>query len=248
MITAALAIVTVGIIPPHNESGFPAAGQFAAQKVGPVGGNAVAIAPRWALGCAHGGGGAYFVEGKQRFKIKRRIQHPKADLALWELSEPAKHYSEPLFLPFKGGMQGRTVTLVGFGGSGERFDYGYDGRLYTENVKRSATNVADEERRFNRFSSFDSQILVYDIDKPGSKDKGTLGGSATKQEGGIGMGDSGSPWFTMEGGKPRVVAISVYTLGHPKIKDKAYPWGAQGGGIHIYAYRDWIKKAFAGKL
>ena len=244
MLAASLSLL---VMPNHIETGFPAAGQFSGDLKTPAVGNGVAIAPKWVLSAAHAGGGAYFVQGKTRTKIKRRIDHPQADLCIYELATPLKEFAPILFSEFKK-LKGRELWLVGFGETGEQFDWGFDGRKRTGGKKRSVTNTIDEERLFDRYSRFKSQILVYDLDDPAGKTPGSLGShKATQREGIIGAGDSGSPWFVMEAGKPRVIGISAYLLGNPKGGNRAFSWGAQGGGVHLYAYKSWLEATMAGK-
>jgi hypothetical protein len=244
MLAASLSLL---VMPNHIETGFPAAGQFSGDLKSPAGGNGVAIAPKWVLSAAHAGGGAYFVQGKTRTKIKRRIDHPQADLCIYELATPLKQYSPVLLAEFKK-LKGRELWLVGFGETGEQFDWGFDGRQRTGGTKRSVTNRIDEERLFDRYSRFKSQILVYDLDDPTGKSKGSLGSDkATQREGTIGAGDSGSPMFVMEAGKPRVVGINAYLLGNPLRSDRGFAWGKQAGAVYVFAYRAWLENAMSGK-
>jgi len=245
---AALAIAFLAMIPNQLESGFPAVSQFASSAGGRGVGNGVAIAPRWVLSCGHGAGGAFWLQGGKSFKVKRRVACTNGgtpvDLALYELEEPVSQFYSPLFVPFAGkaGLQGKEFRMIGFGETGPKFDFGYDGRQRTEGVKRFATNAIDSTFLFTAYAPFKTQVLVYDIDKPNSKEKGSLGGVATKSEGGICGGDSGSPWLVNNKGKWNVVGISVYTLGDPNHGPWAFAWGAQGAGTDLYAYREWIKK------
>jgi hypothetical protein len=238
-------------MPEYKEPGFPASGQVSATLASPAVGNATAVAPKWVLTCGHGGSASYFVQGKKRFKIKRRFDHKSAggnaDLALYELEQPVSVYSPILFAPFngKGGLKAREFTLVGFGETGIKFAWGLDGRQRTGGVKRSATNRIDAAQTFTRFAPFRTEVLVYDLDQGGAKSLGTLGGPATAREGGIGGGDSGGAWYVMEKGKPMVVSVCVYLMGHPKGGPHAFAWGSQGAGVHLYAYRDWIQKTMA---
>lgn len=245
---ATFVLATVAMIPNRPESGFPAVSQFAASPDGHGMGNGVAIAPRWVLSCGHGNGSAYWLQAGKAFKVKRRVACSSGgspvDLALYELEKPVAEFHPPLFLPFAGksGLKGKEFRMIGFGETGPKFDFGYDGRQRTEGIKRFATNAMDSTLFFTAYAPFKTQVLVYDIDKPNSKEKGSLGGVATKSEGGICGGDSGSPWLVSNKSKWNVVGISVYTLGDPKHGPWAFAWGAQGAGVDLYTYRDWIKK------
>ena len=244
-------LAAIAMIPDRPEPGFPAVGQFASSPDGGGIGNGVAIAPRWVLSCGHGEGAAYWLQSGKHFKIKRRVAGKMAgspiDLALYELETSVKEFVPPLFLPFEGksGLRGKEVRLVGFGETGIPFDYGYDGRQRTGGKKRFVTNALDSTMLFTAYAPFRTQVLVYDIDNPNRKDRGSLGGVATPFEGGIGNGDSGSPWLLKVKGKWAVVGISVYTMGDPKGGPHAFAWGAQGAGADLYSYRDWIRKTIS---
>lgn len=243
-----LVLAATAMIPDQPEQGFPSVSQFANSPGGAGMGNGVAISPRWVLSCGHGAGGAYWLQSGKSFKVKRRVpctvKGSQADLALFELEKPVKEFTPAAFLPFEGpkGLRGKEVRLVGFGETGVAFDYGYDGRQRTGGTKRFVTNHLDSRMLFTAYRPFKTQVLVYDIDKPGTQDKGSLGGPATASEGGIGNGDSGSPWLLKQDGKWSVVAISVYTMGDPKRGPHAFAWGAQGAGTDLNTYREWIKQ------
>src|SRR5205085_5105216 len=117
MMFATLATLALAVMPPYPESGYLASGQLSQTLKSAPMGNATAIAPRWLISAAHVGPAQYFVQGKQRFKIKRHIPNPDADLALFELEQPVKQFAPLLLLPFGGqsGLKGREFTLVGFG-------------------------------------------------------------------------------------------------------------------------------------
>lgn len=210
-------------------------GQFRDRADGRPFGNVVAIAPTWALGCGHARGGGFFTQGGTTVRILERVSEGKADLALYRLEKPVKHFSEPFYSQK---LRGRVFTMVGYGESGLRFDWGWDGRRGTAGVKRSATNTIDLQRTFS-WGPFRSVTFEYDLDSPSTK-------GATPDEGGIAKGDSGCAWFVQEAGRHRVIAVGAYALGNPNSKSgKAYEWGAKGLGVSLTAYKGWIQATIA---
>jgi hypothetical protein len=246
-------LAALAIMPERLETSLPFVSQFAASAKGRGIGNGVAISPTWVLSCGQGGGRKYWIQDGRHIKIKRRVDcyvdKSRVDLALFKLKTPVKEFVSPLFLPFegKGGLKLRGVRLVGFGETGVAHDYGYDRGAGTAGKKRYATNIVDSRMFYTGFAPFRTQVLVYDIDKPKTKDRGSLGYWATKYEGGMGAGDSGAPWLIKIDGVWRVVGISVYTLGDPKHGPHPYAWGAQGTGVDLNSYSAWIKKTISAR-
>lgn len=224
-------------------------------------GTATAIGPRHVLTAAHvvdlnndgkvnqrdNATGTYFVlnfgeDQSHRIAIEKFDIHPNFtgfnrpavndDLAILTLSEDLPKgvpiYPIADFDLFAGNL----ITLVGYGRSGDGVK-GYDTSA-SLTVKRSGANVVDA------FYIQDDKNLpavneVFRFDYDSSIGSGPLGGSGVFNETQLGQGDSGGPSFIHTGSGFTIVGVNTFNQGA-----KAPKYGSMGGGMNVFAYRDFI--------
>lgn len=223
----ALPVASFAIIPNYGEDTF-------FTGVGQLGGaSCVAIAPNWVITARHVGGTTVSFNGSN-FTAVQRFDHDEADIALlkFNVSLGVPTYGIDFNSPL-----GRTVTLVGFGGTGTA---GATGVTITggAGVRRSADNVVDRANRvtFDNIDFFDS--WEYDLDGPTGN--GTLGGPALAREGGLWFGDSGGAWLVDNGGSWNLVGVNSY-IDDGNNNQQYSDWGDLGGGVALRSYQGWIE-------
>lgn len=195
-------------------------------------GEAVLIAPRWALTAGHVARGKplerlRIVFGGVEHRVERVVVHrsyrgERHDLALVRLAIPVARVT-PLDLSREPVADGTEVTVAGRGdhGDAERGVVGNDGAF------RVATNrvaYQDEDRIYLRF----------DPDGP----------DATAREGITAAGDSGTPALVDRDGRFVVVGIGSMGLSPPGKRYGHY--GSVDAFVHVPRYVDWIDAVLEG--
>lgn len=156
------------------------------------------------------------------------------DLAILTLASPLPAGVPTYSLPTSDLAAGTTVTMVGYGRSGD----GVNG--YTTNaswtIKRTGENNADAfygQDDAGRPAA--NEVFRFDFDGPtgtGSFGGPTLGNNRETQ---IGGGDSGGPSFVVSGSTYTIVGVNTFTQG-----TNAPKFGSLGGSINVYPYLGWI--------
>lgn len=155
------------------------------------------------------------------------------DIAVVQLSEAVPEGVAIYGLNTAPPMPGMTLTLVGYGSSGN----GVEGVTVGGNptVKRTGKNnvdavVPDDE------GSKRLEVYLYDFDGPEGTphpgDGSTLGNGIETTVGG---GDSGSPAFIESDGHWLLAGINTFQLGATAPK-----FGSGGGGMLVSTYAEWI--------
>lgn len=218
-------------------------------------GSGVAISSTWVLTASHTGGTHIETAPGRRIPIQQRIAHTvtsgnPADLALLKLGGSVASTSRIFYGAYTGtgGLKNRTCRLVGYGLTGTSNSTGWRLIDNTWGVRRAAQNVIDDLRTVsvNVGSSTTPRIktgqyLIFDLDRPGSSARGSLGGSAVTDEGGIAAMDSGGGMFVQQSGSWQLVAINAMTGTMPGIPT-AYHYGGIGFSVYLTPYRDWIAR------
>ncbi|HET6574958.1 MAG TPA: S1 family peptidase [Fimbriiglobus sp.] len=143
-------------------------------------------------------------------------------------------------LPTSDLAAGTTVTMVGYGRSGD----GVSGYTTTASfsVKRTGENNADVfEGQDDPGRDPADEVFLFDFDGPsgnGSLGGGTLGND---RETTLGGGDSGGPSFVPNGSGYTLVGVNTFTQGF----DAPF-FGSLGGGINVYPYVGWIESVLSG--
>lgn len=188
------------------------------------------------------------------------------DVAIITLSEPApievpiySLYTDPV-------TAGTTLTLAGYGKSGDGRDGFGPGASFT--IKRTGKNDADlfaindedaDPGEINLFTSDDdpagtfNEAFVFDFDAPegyvnneGNPVPNAFGGDSLGNliETTVGGGDSGGPSFYLTGEGDYLLAgvntFSFTAIDSPSKEFDAPLFGSGGGGMLVPAYADWI--------
>lgn len=160
------------------------------------------------------------------------FNHPTAtnDLAILTLSQPVPLGTPTYSVLGQDIAQGMTLTLVGYGQSGNG-DVGANVAA-TATVKRVGYNVLDT---LSNYVQGVAELWHYDFDGPTGN--GLLGGSTLGNaiESAIAPGDSGGPAFIEINGQYVIAGTNTFTTAANVGK-----FGSQGGGIYLPAYADWI--------
>lgn len=200
----------------------------------------VVIAANWVLTAAHVAAGLdplsdHVRVGHEKLAVRRIVLHPAwigdlppgfaepewVDLALIELSAPATS-ATPVPFYRRDDEQGRTVTLIGAGKSGD----GRGGPARDDHRLRAATNVID---------SVDARTVRFAFDAPPN---------ALELEGIAGPGDSGGPALIRDDGQWYVAGIGSRNDGPERgLPECTY------GTIEVYtrvsAFASWIDDVMA---
>lgn len=211
-------------------------------------GSGLAVAPGWILTARHVGGTHFFVNGTY-YTVLQKFHHVgtnNADLSLWKMAAPVPTWM-PISYPTFGALQGQVATLVGWGNTCTQGVNGWTWLANTFGIKRQSSNVIDAylPNTFVNFGSFTrtTDYIQYDLDDPsGANTTNTFGGSAISGEGGISDKDSGCPWFVVENGVSKVVAVSSiigYNTGTGLTSP--YQYGGWGAGTFLSNYKAWIQ-------
>lgn len=157
------------------------------------------------------------------------------DLAILTLATPLPAGVPIYSLPTSDLLAGTTITLVGYGQSGD----GVNG--YTVNasfsVKRTGVNNADAfYGQDDAGQPAANEVFRFDFDGPSGN--GTFGGPTlgNDEETTLGGGDSGGPSFVPNSvGGHTIVGVNTFTQGLT-----APRFGSLGGGINVHPYVSWI--------
>lgn len=155
------------------------------------------------------------------------------DLAILTLASPLPAGVPIYNLPTSDLASGTTITLVGYGRSGNGVS-GYTVEA-SFTVKRSGVNNADAfYGQDDSGQPAANEVFRYDFDGPTGS--GTFGGPTlgNDKETTIGGGDSGGPSFVGD----VIVGVNTFTQGF-----NAPRFGSLGGGINVFPYVTWINQA-----
>lgn len=165
------------------------------------------------------------------------------DIAVLTLSESIPS-TVPLYGLFTGNLSGQTITLVGYGQSGDGINGYTVNASYT--VKRAGQNVVDafySQDDSNRTTT--NEVFRFDFDR----DDGTSGPMGGKSLGNLvettlGGGDSGGPSFVNVSGTWLLAGVNTFSQSYGTIS--APKFGSLGGGMSIPAYAPWINQVITG--
>ena len=164
------------------------------------------------------------------------------DLALIKLAAPVDS-SVPVYGLYNGALDGKTVTLVGYGGSGN----GVNGATSpaSANVKRVGQNRVDKMLPDDDGGD-QAEIFLFDFDGPDASSNVfglsrranlTLGATVEAQFAG---GDSGSPVFVNDDGVWKIAGIAAFNGSVTGLPGSNVRFGSLGGGIIVAPYLPWI--------
>ena len=170
------------------------------------------------------------------------FNHPSIndDLAILTLASPLPAGVPTYALPTADLAGGTTLTMVGYGRSGD----GVSG--YTTNaswtIKRKGENNADAfYTQDDAGAPAANEVFRFDFDGPTGS--GTFGGGTlgNDRETTLGGGDSGGPSFVANGSDYTIVGVNTFSQGATAPK-----FGSLGGGINVFPYVGWIKSVLSG--
>ena len=173
---------------------------------------------------------------------------PYDDLAVLKLANPVP-VGVPAYPMYSGAIAtGLTITLVGYGGSGNGNVGVTVGASST--VKRVGENVVDQLPTSLDTSGLTSRFFAYDFDGPSGN--GSLGGSTlgNSLETVVAVGDSGSPAFVRNGQSLQLFGINTFVSSPVSGQAVNYEFGTLGGGIVACdpRFASWLKAATNGTL
>lgn len=169
------------------------------------------------------------------------------DLALIRLATPVAG-NVPIYELYTGPLDGLTINLAGYGGSGDGIN-GVTGGA-SSSIRRIGQNrldvllvdddggTADEIFLFD-FDGPDAGSNVFGLDIPANL---TLGSSVEAQFAG---GDSGSPVFVNDSGIWKLAGIAAFNGSETGLPGSNVLFGAIGGGMVVASYVPWIESAMA---
>lgn len=162
------------------------------------------------------------------------------DLAIIRLSSAVPN-DVPIYQLYNGSLSGKTITMVGYGRSGNGTDGFTVGPSFT--VKRTGSNVVNAfYGQDDRSRATANEVFRFDFDSP-SGGNGPLGGTTLGNtiEATLGGGDSGGPSFVQSSNGQYVVA-GVNTFSQSQLFGPQAPlFGSLAGGINVQPYESWIK-------
>lgn len=167
------------------------------------------------------------------------------DLALIRLATPVAG-NVPVYDLYTGPLDGQTINLVGYGGSGDGVS-GVTGGA-SSSLRRVGQNRVDDLLVDDDGGAAD-EIFLFDFDGPdaGSNIFGpdipanlTLGSSVEAQFAG---GDSGSPVFVNDNGIWKLAGIAAFNGSVTGLPGSNVLFGAIGGGTVVASYVPWIESA-----
>jgi hypothetical protein len=226
-------------------------------------GSATVIGPRHILTAAHvvdlngdgkvnardGSTGVYFIlnlggDQSHKFAIAKFDIHPNFtgfnrpavndDLAVLTLAEDLPDNVPVYSLPSRDLMAGSTLTIVGYGRSGD----GVRGYLTDASltVKRVGENIVDAfYGQDDRGQQSANEAYRFDFDGP--KGNGPLGGPSlgNDRETQLGTGDSGGPAFVHTDTGYVLAGVNSFVQG-----SNAPKFGSMAGGVNVFAYLGFI--------
>jgi secreted trypsin-like serine protease len=169
------------------------------------------------------------------------------DLALIRLATPVAG-NVPVYDLYAGPLDGRTINLVGYGGSGDGIN-GVTGGA-SSSMRRVGQNRVDD-LLVDDDGGTAAEIFLFDFDGPnaGSNVFGpdipanlTLGDTVEAQFAG---GDSGSPVFVNDHGEWKIAGIAAFNGSVTGLPGSNVLFGAIGGGTVVASYVPWIESAMA---
>lgn len=156
------------------------------------------------------------------------------DIAVLTLASPLPAGVPTYSLPTADLAAGTTVTMVGYGRSGDGTSGYTTGASFS--VKRTGENNADDfEGQDDSGDPAADEVFRFDFDGPTGT--GTFGGDTlgNARETTLGGGDSGGPSFVANGSGYTLVGVNTFTQGFD-----APLFGSLGGGINVFPYVGWI--------
>jgi secreted trypsin-like serine protease len=204
-------------------SGVVIASQYVLTAAHVVSGSATNVI-RFALNL----GATQWTSGIESVAIYPTYSFPYDDLAVLKLATPVPA-SVPIYQLYSGSQStGLTITLVGYGQSGNGDVGPTVGASST--VKRAGINVVDALQPTVDSSGRTSRFFIYDFDGPTGN--GSLGGATTgnASETVVAVGDSGSPAFVRVGSSVQLFGINNFVAA-PNGGTVTYEFGTVGGGV-----------------
>ena len=166
------------------------------------------------------------------------------DLALIRLAAPVNS-SVPIYDLYSGPLGGQTLTLVGYGASGDGMGGGFVSA--NPNVKRVGQNRVDGLLVDDDGGTQD-EVFIFDFDGPNTSSNVygpatapnlTLGAGIEAQFAG---GDSGSPVFVNDNGVWKIAGIAAFNGATTGLPGSNVSYGAVGGGTIVAPYVPFIEE------
>jgi secreted trypsin-like serine protease len=228
-------------------NGAPLSGVVIASQFVLTAAHVVSGAPANELQFALNLGSTQWTSAVQSVAIYPTYSFPYDDLAVLKLSQPVPG-TVPIYQMYSGNQSpGLTITLVGYGQSGNGDAGPTVGASST--VKRLGTNVVDALQSTVDSSGRTSRFFLYDFDGPTGN--GSLGGATTgnSSETVVAVGDSGSPVFVHVGNGVQLFGISNIVAA-PTGGTVTYEFGTIGGGMVASdpRFAAWLLTATQGTL
>jgi len=193
-------------------------------------------------------GGTPWSSAVESVTIYPTFSFPYDDLAVLKLTNPVP-IGVPAYPMYSGPIAtGLTITLVGYGGSGN----GNVGVTVgaSSSVKRTGENVVDQLPTSLDSSGLTSRFFAYDFDGPSGD--GSLGGLTlgNSLETVVAVGDSGSPSFVHNGNALQLFGINTFVSPPVAGQSVNYEFGTLGGGIVAAdpRFAAWLRSATNGTL
>jgi hypothetical protein len=163
------------------------------------------------------------------------LQH---DIAIVELTQDVPAGVPVYPLHYAAISSGATMTLVGYGASGQ----GNLGQALGADaaVKRVGGNSADYFEADLDGSSH-SAIFVYDFDGAGAANVLGNAGLGNARETCVAAGDSGSPSFISVSGIWKIAGVNTFATTFPGGATTPSIFGTGGGGNLVWPYQSWIQ-------
>jgi secreted trypsin-like serine protease len=167
------------------------------------------------------------------------------DLAVIRLATPVAG-NVPAYDLYTGPLNGQTIQLAGYGGSGDGVN-GVTGGA-SSSVRRIGQNKVDE-LLVDDDDSVADEVFLFDFDGPDAASNVfgpdipanfTLGSSVEVQFAG---GDSGSPVFVNDNGEWKLAGIAAFNGSVTGLPGSNVLFGAIGGGTVVAPYVPWIESA-----
>lgn len=171
------------------------------------------------------------------------------DLAIITLSAPVS--GVPVYGLYGGSLTSQTLTLVGYGASGDGVN-GVTGGA-SASVKRVGQNRVDRLLADDDGKTYD-EVFMFDFDGPDSSSNVfgpaipanmTLGANIEAQ---YASGDSGGPVFVKEGDLWKIAGIATFNGSTSLSSGSSVKFGSIGGGTVVASYMPWIAAAVAAPI
>ncbi len=219
--------------------------------------SAVCIAPRFALTAGHvagdGRGLMLFLNLGRDLSHRRAVtqvhRHPRpqriesgyphGDLALLELDAPLPAELELPRLARRPMRAGQRIEIAGYGGSGPG-DRGMTVASHPA-LRRIGANRIDRVVPDAGAGDDGPLLYLFSFDPPGTGREGPAASLGNRVETGLAAGDSGSPAFTMEDGRPALVGINTFVTRSRPDEAPTYTFGTVGGGEALRAHGRWLR-------